>query len=239
VGGSLISECARMRVPTGRLRIVSAPQQGEAADTHEGPPSPGRYIRDQRQRRGMSVEQLAIDTKIPRASIDALEEDHFSALPGPVFVKGFFRCCARSLGIDAEVVLSLLHDRERALQQLKVGGRRERQSPQSPQLIGRSSAASAAATGYGARGQDTPPRSAGVRGPSAAMHAVPGEAQATAVTPQPSLFRFDSLTPLLSRLMSASNSRLLMWIAVALMVGVIVVTAFIMAGGRGPGLPNS
>jgi transcriptional regulator with XRE-family HTH domain len=125
VGGSLISECARMRVPTGRLRIVSAPQQGEAADTHEGPPSPGRYIRDQRQRRGMSVEQLAIDTKIPRASIDALEEDHFSALPGPVFVKGFFRCCARSLGIDAEVVLSLLHDRERALQQLKVGGRRE------------------------------------------------------------------------------------------------------------------
>jgi hypothetical protein len=78
-----------------------------------------------------------------------------------------------------------------------------------------------------------------VRGPSAAMHAVPGEAQATAVTPQPSLFRFDSLTPLLSRLMSASNSRLLMWIAVALMVGVIVVTAFIMAGGRGPGLPNS
>ena len=187
----------------------------------------------------MSVEQLAIDTKIPRASIDALEEDQFSALPGPVFVKGFFRCCARSLGIDAEVVLSVPHDRERALQQLKVGGRRERQSPQSPQLIGRSSAASAAATGYGARGQDTPPRSAGMRGPSAAMHAVPGEAQAPAVTPQPSLFRFDSLTPLLSRLMSASNSRLLMWIAVALMVGVIVVTAFIMAGGRGPGLPNS
>ena len=236
MGGSLISECARMRVPTGRLRIVSAPQQGEAADTHEGPPSPGRYIRDQRQRRGMSVEQLAIDTKIPRASIDALEEDHFSALPGPVFVKGFFRCCARSLGIDAEAVLSLLHERERALQQLKVGGRRERQSPQ---LIGRNSAASTTTTGYGARGQDTPPRSAGMRGPSAAMHAVAGEAATMAATPQPSIFRFDSLTPLLSRLMSASNSRLIMWIAVALMVGVIVVTAFIMAGGRAPGLPNS
>jgi len=244
VGGSLISECARMRVPTGRLRIVSAPQQGEAADTHEGPPSPGRYIRDQRQRRGMSVEQLAIDTKIPRASIDALEEDNFAALPGPVFVKGFFRCCARSLAIDAEVVLSLLHDRERALQQLKSGGRRDRQSPQ---LLGRHAGSAAAVSGsaassgsYGARAQDSLPRSAGSRGSSAAMHAVPGDGAASAATPQPSIFRFDSLTPLLSRLMSgASNSRLIMWIAVALMVGVIVVTAFIMAGGRGPGLPNS
>ncbi|MBA3546257.1 MAG: helix-turn-helix domain-containing protein [Nannocystis sp.] len=177
----------------------------------------------------MSVEQLAIDTKIPRSSIDALEEDNFAALPGPVFVKGFFRCCARSLGIDAEPVLSLLHERERALQQMKSGGRRERQSPQ---LLGRHAAASAT------RGQDTPPRPAGSRGPSAAMHAVTGDA--LAVTTQPSIFRFDSLTPLLSRLMSgASNSRLLMWIAVALMVAVIVVTAFVMAGGRGPILPNS
>ena len=137
MGLSLISECARMRVPTGRLRIVSAPLQGEAADTHEGPPSPGRYIRDQRQRRGMSVEQLAIDTKIPRASIDALEEDQFAALPGPVFVKGFFRCCARSLGIDAEVVLSLLHERERALQQIKSGGRRDRLAPSRSRTRGR------------------------------------------------------------------------------------------------------
>ena len=69
------------------------------------------------------------------------------------------------------------------------------------------------------------------------MHAVPGETTAAAM-PQPSIF--EGLTPLLSRLMSgASNSRLLMWIAVALMVAVIVVTAFVMAGGRPPGLPNS
>jgi len=185
----------------------------------------------------MSVEQLAIDTKIPRASIDALEEDRFNELPGPVFVKGFFRCCARSLGIDAEVVLSLLHERERALQQLKAGGRRDRQAPQ---LLGRQPAAAAAAGApVGRGGPETSPRAAGTRN-SAAMHAVPGDgAAAVAVTPQP-LLRLDSLAPLLARLMSsAANSRLLMWIAVALMVGVIVVTAFIMAGGRGPMLPNS
>jgi len=183
----------------------------------------------------MSVEQLAIDTKIPRSSIEALEEDQFAALPGPVFVKGFFRCCARSLNIDVEIVLSLLHERERALQQAKTGGRRDRQTPQ---LLGRNSAAAAAAAAA-ASGQDTPPRPASPRNSSAAVHAVPGDV-AVAATPQPSIFRFDGLTPLLSRLMSgASNSRLLMWIAVALMVAVIVVTSFVMAGGRGPGLPTS
>jgi hypothetical protein len=50
-GGGLISECARMRVPTGRLRIVST-QPTEVAEVQEGPPSPGRYIREARLRRG-------------------------------------------------------------------------------------------------------------------------------------------------------------------------------------------
>ncbi|MFY0541911.1 helix-turn-helix domain-containing protein [Nannocystis pusilla] len=98
-----------MRVPTGRLRIVST-QPTEGAEVHEGPPSPGRYIREARQRRGISVEQLALETKIPRPSLEALEEDQFSALPGPVFVRGFFRCCARSLSLDPDTVAGLLHD---------------------------------------------------------------------------------------------------------------------------------
>ena len=243
-----------MRVPTGRLRIVSTPQ-GEAAEAHEGPPSPGRYIREQRMRRGMSVEQLAIDTKIPRASIDALEEDRFTALPGPVFVKGFFRCCARSLSLDAEVVMALLHEHERAQQQLK-SGRRERHSPQ---LARPAAVATGSAVG-------SLPRGAGTASPSAMqpMHALAAGA-ATGATGEAALVHggpgpaplFDISTalrglvhalvrgmgPALARLRGATsfaaNSRLLMWIAVTLMVALIVVTAFVMAGGGGPGLPQS
>ena len=231
----------------------------------------------------MSVEQLAIDTKIPRSSIDALEEDRFTALPGPVFVKGFFRCCARSLSLDAEVVMALLHEHERAQQQLKSGGRRERNSPQ---LLGRTAAAapgnynayspysSQSGTGFTASASFTagaaatstsstsstsqtspmPPRSPV---PSAPVHAVPGEpAPATPIGP---LFDFRAVAPLLasfgrilgrmfggpglSRLTAvvrgASNSRLLMWIAVSLMIALIVVTAFVMAGGTAPNPPQS
>ena len=258
-GRRLISECARMRVPTGRLRIVSTPQ-GEAAEAHEGPPSPGRYIREQRMRRGMSVEQLAIDTKIPRSSIDALEEDRFTALPGPVFVKGFFRCCARSLSLDAEVVMALLHEHERAQQQLK-SGRRERHAPQlaRPAAVGGASGGSSGGTSVGGL-----PRGAAAT-PAAPMHALAagaatgsmagatGEA-ALAHAPSPlfdvstalrSLFHalVRGMGPGLARLRGATslaaNSRLLMWIAVTLMVALIVVTAFVMAGGGGPGLPQS
>ena len=71
---------------------VSAPHSGyqrlEAADTivivDAGPPSPGRYIRDQRLRRGMTLEEVAAKTKIPRASLEALEEGPEEAPLAPV-----------------------------------------------------------------------------------------------------------------------------------------------------------
>ncbi|MBL9106912.1 MAG: helix-turn-helix domain-containing protein [Myxococcales bacterium] len=203
----------------------------------------------------MSIEQLAIDTKIPRASIEALEEDRFGALPGPVFVKGFFRCCARSLELDAETVLSLLHEHERALQQIK-SGRRERQTPH---LLGRGNSAKSEP----ARA-DKPPRPAApevARTPAAAGNpqarvaeaprgpaeprpepARPAESRpaefAAAVAgsaPAPSLFSFDALLPALRRVvLTASNSRLLMWIAIGLMIAVIAMTAFMMVGGPVP-----
>ena len=117
-----------MRVDTGRLRVVThqeAPEP-EPAEASEGVPSPGRYIRRQRQRRGMSREQLAAVTNIPRRSIELLEDDRYDELPGQVFAKGFLRCCARSLGLGQERVIELLYERERALLQAR---RRELRPP--------------------------------------------------------------------------------------------------------------
>lgn len=120
-----------MQPETGRLRVVAAGSSGSTADAANdpsapsagSPPSPGEWIRDQRQRRGMSIEQLAVATKIPRASLQLLEEDRYGELPGPVFVKGFLRCAARSLGVNPEQVMELFYERERAALQAR---RRER-----------------------------------------------------------------------------------------------------------------
>ncbi len=89
----------------------------------DGVPSPGRYIKEQRKRQGMSIDQLAAATKIPRSSLELLESDHHESLPGPVFVKGFLRCCARALSLESEVVMELVYERER---ELLLARRRER-----------------------------------------------------------------------------------------------------------------
>ena len=66
----------------------------------------------------MSLEQLAMATKIPRSSLALLEEDRFDELPGMVFAKGFLRCCARTLGLDEDTVLGLLYEREREIRKV-------------------------------------------------------------------------------------------------------------------------
>ncbi|MFV8756079.1 helix-turn-helix domain-containing protein [Nannocystaceae bacterium ST9] len=76
-------------------------------------PLPGAYIRAQRKRLGMSLDQLAALTKIPRRQLEALEDDRYGDLPGLVFVKGFLRCCARALDLDPDAVIGMLYESER------------------------------------------------------------------------------------------------------------------------------
>ena len=117
-----------MQAELSRLRVVAsdAPQPVEQFDSlEEDVPTPGGYIREQRQRRGLSIEQLAAATKIPASSLRLLEADDFGALPGPVFVKGFLRCCTRALGLPADTVMELLYERER----VALHARRQQQRP--------------------------------------------------------------------------------------------------------------
>lgn len=120
-----------MQAELSRLRVVAsdAPQPVELDDSLDlDVPTPGGYIREQRQRRGLSIEQLAAATKIPASSLRLLESDDFGALPGPVFVKGFLRCCTRALGLPSETVMELLYERER----VALHARRQQQRPSSP-----------------------------------------------------------------------------------------------------------
>jgi len=59
----------------------------------------GRYLRQQREGRGMSAAELSRVTRIPIASIEAIESDRFDELPGEVFVRGFLRAYAQAVGV--------------------------------------------------------------------------------------------------------------------------------------------
>lgn len=65
----------------------------------------GRYLRERRAQRGMSIEELSARTRIGLPMLRALEEDDYPSLPVEVTVKGFLRSYARCLGLDEQEVL--------------------------------------------------------------------------------------------------------------------------------------
>jgi len=68
--------------------------------------SVGQYLRKHRESKRMSVEEISRATRVPMSSVERIESDQFDELPGEVFVRGFLRSYARSLGLLPEEVLA-------------------------------------------------------------------------------------------------------------------------------------
>jgi len=64
--------------------------------------SVGETLRRERLRKGLTLEQVSRETKIPSRLLDALEREQFQQLPGGVFAKSFARQYAQFLGLDDE-----------------------------------------------------------------------------------------------------------------------------------------
>lgn len=64
----------------------------------------GEVLKKVRVMRGMSLEDLADETKIRRTYLEYLEEENFAFLPAPVYVKGFVILMANSLGLPSQKV---------------------------------------------------------------------------------------------------------------------------------------
>lgn len=67
----------------------------------------GKYLKKRREQRAMSVEEVSRATRIPIASLERLENDHFDDLPGEVFVRGFLRAYARAVSLPVDEVLAM------------------------------------------------------------------------------------------------------------------------------------
>ncbi len=62
----------------------------------------GAWLKRERERQGVSLEEIAMSTKIGTRFLRALEDEHFDQLPGGIFNKAFVRAYARQIGIDEE-----------------------------------------------------------------------------------------------------------------------------------------
>ena len=66
----------------------------------------GEYLRQARERRGVTLEDVARVTRIRRQHLEALEADRLDELPAPPFVRGFLSAYAKQVGLSPDDVLT-------------------------------------------------------------------------------------------------------------------------------------
>jgi cytoskeletal protein RodZ len=93
----------------------------------------GTFLRDERERRQVSLAELSQSTKLSVSSLKLMEAGNLDDLPPDVFVRGFIRSYAKSLGIASNEALGmldqLLADRRRAAEpQITVASHIERKA---------------------------------------------------------------------------------------------------------------
>ena len=74
--------------------------------------SVGTYLRELRQRRGVSLEEIARTTRVAQRYLESLEAEAFDALPSPVFTRGFIRAYCQALNEPPDEALAAYERRE-------------------------------------------------------------------------------------------------------------------------------
>ena len=65
----------------------------------------GGKLREARERKGISLRQIANATKISMGALEALERNHLSRLPGGIFSRAFVRSYAIEVGLDPDATI--------------------------------------------------------------------------------------------------------------------------------------
>lgn len=76
----------------------------------DGNPSLGEFLRLERERRGITIEQVASATKINVRLLHSLEADQYQELPAKPFVRGFVTSYARFINLDPQEILTRFDD---------------------------------------------------------------------------------------------------------------------------------
>lgn len=68
----------------------------------------GKTLEEQREQLGLTLQEVAEQTRIRKVYLESIEMGQFQNLPGQAYVTGFIRVYARHLGLDSDELLSQL-----------------------------------------------------------------------------------------------------------------------------------
>lgn len=93
----------------------------------------GTLLKEEREKRKVSLSDIARATKLSVSSLQLMEAGNLDDLPPDVFVRGFIRSYARTLGISSneplELLDQILHERRRAAEPMVVADLRMHRRP--------------------------------------------------------------------------------------------------------------
>ena len=79
---------------------TGAPDAGEAGDAPAAVAGAGGTLRAARERRRLSIDHIAAETRIPKRHLETIEAGDFADLPSRTYAIGFARSYARAVGLD-------------------------------------------------------------------------------------------------------------------------------------------
>ena len=85
----------------------------------------GAFLRQTREEKQVTLEELAEKTKIRKAYLEAIEGGDHDVLPDEVYVRGFLRIYAKVLGIDPDEVIRMYDQGEQELQIQQANNQRQ------------------------------------------------------------------------------------------------------------------
>jgi cytoskeleton protein RodZ len=102
-----------------RLKFMAGgagePENGESAPRI----SVGSTLRAERERRGLTIDDVAANLRIRRTLIDAIEHSRFKELPGAPYAVGFIRTYAEFLELDREEIIRRFQSEAQGLENRK------------------------------------------------------------------------------------------------------------------------
>jgi len=94
-----------MRTIYSKIKICSAIRVSKAEENHYMAETLGEKLRQAREERGISISEVAEQTRISSLYLESIEKDDYKILPGGIFNKGFIKSYAKYIGYDEHQAL--------------------------------------------------------------------------------------------------------------------------------------
>jgi len=80
----------------------------EVVDTAGAPRTAGARLRAAREAQGLTLEQVAAQTRIPQRHLETIENAAYGKLPGRTYSAGFSRTYAKTVGLDPDEIVAMV-----------------------------------------------------------------------------------------------------------------------------------